>query len=106
MTAAAEYDSADWTYIGVIAAPCDRNVLDRWEKVISGIKVDPSPAMTENGDPRMGGIGPGEFRFSWSRNRFDIATNIPRGEANRTKAGNLEMGKILANTAALFQDFA
>ena len=76
-------------------------MLHRGEPVVRGVHVNPPEARAEEADPGVGGIGAEEFGLPGRRHSFEVATDIPRRQAQRAQAGNLQMREVLAHPPPL-----
>ncbi len=63
--AAADEDALDRADVAVFAAPCQRDMLDRWLAIVRRIEIEPTNPGAPGRDPGMRGICPNEARFSF-----------------------------------------
>jgi len=100
----ADENAANGRDIAVIATPPNGDVAQRRQAIVGGIDVDPANAGAKETHPGMGSIDAAKFRLARRRVGFQITADVASGQAVRPQAGNLEMDKVLANAAALFEN--
>ena len=99
-------DAANGADIAVIAQPHATGDMARGgHGVIGGIDVDPTKGWAKERGPGMRGIGPGQARFAGGRIGFEIAAHVTSGNSHGTQTSDFQVRKILANTAAQFENF-
>src|SRR5690242_14102511 len=99
MVTAADDDALDRGHIAVIAAPGERDVLERGNLVVCRIDVNPAVVRRIGREPGVRRVGPDEPRLAGRRTRYEIAAHITGRQSERTKAADLQMREILANAA-------
>src|SRR5262245_22932249 len=102
--AAAENDAANRADIAVVAAPPKRDVAGRRQHVVGGIDVDPAAPGTVHGEPGVRGVGADAARLPWRRNSLEVAADVERGQAERTKTRDLGAREVLTDAAAQPED--
>ena len=105
MASAAKKHAFDGADIAVIASPSERNVAGCGDDVVRRIEIDPAVAGAENAQPSVGGIGPDKPWLSGTRTGEQVAADVACRQPQRSQTGNLQVGKVLANTASLLEDF-
>src|SRR5215831_7439295 len=75
LAATAQADAFHRSHVGVVAAPCKRDVAVGDHQVIGGIEVDPAVSWKENGHPCMRSLG--SFYF---RSRAHIPADVACGQ--------------------------
>lgn len=103
VAAGADEDAAEGADVSKIAAQSDRNVAFAREEIIGGIEVNPTGIATPELNPGVRSVGADEFGSARRRRGFKIAADVTSGQAESAQAGDLEVGEILANTAALIK---
>lgn len=102
----ADGDAAEGADVGEVATPGDGDVAVAGEDVVGGVGVDPAELFAaEDGDPRVGGIGADEAFLAWRGSGFEVTADVAGGEAEGAQAGDHDLGEVLADAAALFEDF-
>ncbi len=71
--------------------------------IVGGIEIHPTDAGAPCRAPRVRGVGAYQTRAARRRHGSQIAADIPRREAERSHAPDLEMSEILAHPAAFFE---
>src|SRR5271157_1412302 len=71
--------------------------------IVGGIEIHPTVAGTPCRAPGVRGVGAYQTRPARRRHRAQITADVPRREAERSHAPDLEMSEILAHAAALFE---
>ncbi len=105
-------DTLDRAHVGVVAPPGDRDVEQPGLAVVRRVDVEPAGATTPGGEPGVGGVGPhhagvvGSFagRAVHPPLVAEIAAHVAGREAEGAQAGDLEVGEVLANAAAMGED--
>src|SRR5690606_698944 len=59
----------------------------------------------EDRDPGVRGVGADELRLARRRQGFEVAADVAGGQAERAQRGDHELGEVLADAAAVFEDF-
>ena len=104
MRASAEDQAPQRTHIAIIAAPRERNVSIRRDDVVGGVHIDPADSRAIGRNPRMRSIGADESGLAGRRVGAQIATHVARRKIQGAKAGDLHVGEILTDAAALLED--
>src|ERR1039458_1739309 len=105
MRAAAGDDAADRTHVRIITAKRDRDVLLGGQQIVRRIKIHPADIGTKNREPGVARVRADKPLLARRRARAQVAADITRRQTQRTQAGDGEMREILADAAALFQNF-
>ena len=105
MSATSEKNAFDRTYVGIIAAPGDGDVSRGRYLVIRWIEIDPTSPRNEQAKPCVRGIGANQPLLARARVGQEIAAYVASNEAQRPQTGYLQMREILADTAALLENF-
>lgn len=71
---------------------------------IGGIEINPSKIGEINGDPRVGHVGPGHSGLASCGMSDHISADVSGGNSQRSQAANLEVCKILTDTATMFKN--
>ena len=102
--AAAVDDAADRADVGVVAAPRQRHVAVDGHAIVGRVGVDPADVRHVERDPGVRGVDADEAGLVGRRRRFEIAAHVARRQAERAQAGDLQVGEVLADAAALPED--
>src|SRR5436190_22636988 len=105
MAAAAQDDAADGADVVVVASPGDSDVTGGGKKGGCGIDIDPADARAKEGHPGVRGISADEAGLIGRRIGFQVSADIAGGQPERAEAGDLELGEVLANAAAILEYF-
>src|SRR5580704_1779370 len=101
---AAEQNSANGADIAVIPAPRQGDVAVGRHTVVGGVEVHPSEAGAPGRTPGVGSIGSHQAGTAGWGNGTEISADIPCRQPQRSHTGDLQMGKVLANSAAFFKE--
>ena len=70
-------DPAERADVRKIPPPGDGDVAFAGEDIVGGVGIDPTGGLAaEDGDPGVGGVRSGQFRFSGRRPGFQIAADV------------------------------
>src|SRR6266576_1394489 len=100
MSAASDQDTAKRRHICIVAAPSGGDMVFGREDIVGGIEVRPAMIAAPKRGPGMRSVGAGEFRFSGRGKGFEISTDIACRQAERTQAGDHQLGEILTDSAS------
>jgi hypothetical protein len=99
-------DSTEGTDIAKVAAPSEGDVAVRGEDVIRGVRIHPTDGFTAiHGDPGVGGICTDEFDLTWRWHGLKIAADVARRESEAADTRYHDLGEVLADASAFFEDF-
>ena len=99
MFAAADDHTLDRADIFVVTAPGAGNVLVADRHIIGGIEVDPAIAGIIDRGPGMAGVRADQLGLTRRWPGQQGAGNIARRQTDRPQAGDLKMGKVLADAS-------
>src|SRR5579859_1419768 len=90
--------------VAVITAPGQGDVAVGGDAVIGGVEVYPAKPGAPRRTPGMGSVGADQAWTARRRNGPQISADVTRRKAKRAHAGDLQMRKVLAHSAALFEE--
>ena len=102
---AAEDHAANRADVAVVEPLGQRDMTRRRQQIVRGIDIDPAGAGAMKRQPRMRGVRSDAARHSGRGRRLEIAAHVPRGDAERPQAGNLEPREVLAHATTETEDF-
>ena len=100
MLAATGQSSSNQTDVSIVTTQGQRQVAPACDMIVGGINVEPFVVEAVNGYPCVGGIATKEPWLTGRRFGAQVAAHVPRRQAQRSKATDFKMRKILANAAA------
>src|SRR5580658_1459150 len=100
----AQNQAAQRAYITVIPTPCDRHMAVARNYIVGWIHVEPPKPLAICRNPGVGGICAYQTRPSRRWIGSQITADVPSREIDRAKAGDLQVGEILAHAATLLED--
>lgn len=92
--------SSNQTDVSIVTTQGQRQVAPACDMIVGGINVEPCVVEAVNGYPCVGGIATKEPLLTRRRFGAQVAAHVPRRQAQRSKATDFKMRKILANPAA------
>ena len=85
--------------VAVVAPPPDGDVAHGRDAIVRRVHVNPADARAVERDPGVRRINTPQLGLARRRVRFQVATDVARGQAERPQAGYLELREVLTRGA-------